>query len=249
MSNTKLLIDADILTYRTCWAVQNEVEWDDGIVTNATNTKELESQAVSAVEYWKDKFKVTDKEHVILCFSDRKNNFRRKIFPEYKANRKGSRKPLGYNHLEKYLKLTYNSNVLDNCEADDALGVLATSTDDRNIILSIDKDMMTIPCEYFNMDSEELMIIDEELADFYFYQQTLTGDAVDNYKGCPGIGKKRATDLLKAEGVKWNTVKKAFAKAGMDEFEALTQARVARILRVQDYDFRKEEIKLWTPNN
>jgi DNA polymerase-1 len=108
---------------------------------------------------------------------------------------------------------------------------------------------MTIPCEYFNMDSEELMVIDEELADFYFYQQTLTGDAVDNYKGCPGIGKKRATDLLKEEGVKWNTVKKAFAKAGMDEFEALTQARVARILRVQDYDFRKEEIRLWTPNN
>jgi DNA polymerase-1 len=249
MVNTRLLIDADILTYRTCWAVQNEVEWDDGIITNATNKKELESQAVSAVEYWKDKFEVTNKEHVILCFSDRANNFRRKIFPEYKANRKGGRKPLGYNHLERYLKLTYNSNVLDNCEADDALGVLATATKDRNIIISIDKDMMTIPCEYFNMDSEELMEIDEELADFYFYHQTLTGDAVDNYKGCPGIGKKRATDLLKTEGVKWNTIKKAFAKAGMDEFEALTQARVARILRVQDYDFRKEEIKLWTPSN
>jgi DNA polymerase-1 len=251
MSTTRLLIDADILTYRTCWAVQDEVKWDDDIITLATNLKELESQAESSVEYWKDKFEVPDplRENVILCFSDRSNNFRRKIFPEYKANRKGSKKPLGYNHLEQYLKRLYNSCVLDNCEADDALGVLATSTKDRNIILSIDKDMMTIPCEYFNMDSEETMQIDEKLADFYFYQQTLTGDSVDNYKGCPGIGIKRATALLKEEGVKWKTVVKAFAKAGLDEFAALTQARVARILRAEDYNFGKEEVVLWTPSS
>lgn len=247
METTRLLIDGDILTYRTCWAVQNEVTWDDNIVTTATNLKELESQAVSSVEYWKKKFEVSDREHTTICFSDRSNNFRRKIFPEYKANRKGSTKPLGYNHLEDYLKKAYNSFVLDNCEADDALGVLATGEKSRNIILSIDKDMMTIPCEYFNMDSEELMEIDETLADYMFFYQTLTGDPVDNYKGCPGIGKKKAHDLLKENGVSWKTVVDAFKKVGYNEEDALVQARVARILRYEDYDLGKGEVILWQP--
>ena len=248
MDNTKLLIDGDILTYRTCWAVQTEVQWDDDIVTTATNLKELEHQSKITVEYWRDKFEIKNKEHLTICFSDRLNNFRRKIFPEYKANRKGSKKPLGYNHLETFLKKAYNSFVLDNCEADDALGVLATTyKNDRCIIASIDKDMLTIPCDYFNIDSEEIIEVDEEAADFMFFHQTLTGDAVDNYKGCPGIGKKRADTLLKEKGVKWETVLDAFGKAGLDGDDALTQARVARILRASDYDFGKEEVILWNP--
>jgi DNA polymerase-1 len=247
METTRLLIDGDILTYRTCWAVQNEVRWDDDIVTTATNIAELESQSVSTVEYWREKFNVEDKENITICFSDRSNNFRRKIFPEYKANRKGSKKPLAYNHLEQFLIKRYNSFVLDNCEADDALGVLATGEKGRNIILSIDKDMMTIPCEYFNMDSEDLMEIDTELADYMFFYQTLTGDAVDNYKGCPGIGKKKAHDLLRELGATWKTVVDAFKRAGLTEEDALVQARVARILRVEDYDLGKEEVILWKP--
>ena len=250
MDTTKLLIDGDILTYRTCWAVQTEVQWDDDIVTTATNLKELEHQSKSTVEYWKEKFNVTNREHLTICFSDRSNNFRRKIFPEYKANRKGSKKPLGYNHLETFLKKAYNSFVLDNCEADDALGVLATTyKNDRCIIASIDKDMLTIPCEYFNMDSENIIEVDEERADYHFFHQTLTGDSVDNYKGCPGIGKKRADTLLQEKGVKWSTVLEAFIDAGLDEDDALVQARVARILRAKDYNFKTEEVILWQPTN
>lgn len=249
MGTTKLLIDGDILTYRTCWAVQTEVQWDDDIVTTATNLKELEFQSKNTVEYWIKKFDITNREDVTICFSDRTNNFRRKIFPEYKANRKGSKKPLGYNHLETFLKKAYNSFVLDNCEADDALGVLATSytKNMRPIIVSIDKDMLTIPCEYYNIDTEEVLKINKEDADFQFFHQTLTGDSVDNYKGCPGIGKKRADALLKDKGATWETVLDAFVNAGLDADDALTQARVARILRASDYNFGKEEVILWNP--
>jgi hypothetical protein len=34
----------------------------------------------------------------------------------------------------------------------------------------------------------------------------------------------------------------------LTEDHALTQARVARILRTQDYNLEKEEIKLWSPS-
>ena len=249
MDTLRLLIDGDILTYKVCWAVQTVVHWDDGILTTATNVGELKIQAKTMIEYWQEKLGGEEKEvTTVICFSDRTNNFRRKIFPDYKLNRKDSKKPLGYNHLETYLKEFYVTQTQPMLEADDVLGILATDGEfDRNIIISIDKDMLTIPCEYYNMDSEVTEVIDEKTADHMFFFQTLTGDSVDNYKGCPGIGPKKATELLLTKGVKWQTIKDAYAKAGLTEDHALTQARVARILRSKDYNFNKEEINLWNP--
>ena len=93
--------------------------------------------------------------------------------------------------------------------------------------------------------------------------QTLTGDTTDGYTGCPGIGPKTAEKILQAalaEGtteanpaqlreIYWQHVVKAYAKAGLSEEEALTQARVARICRNSDYDFKTKQVILWSPNN
>ena len=155
---------------------------------------------------------------------------------------------MGYNHLETYLKKNYHAHTIPLLEADDVLGILATDgAFKRNIIISIDKDMLTIPCEYYNMDSEITEVIDEAMADHMFFFQTLVGDSVDNYKGCPGIGPKKATELLLSKGVKWKTIIDAYDKAGLSEDHALVQARVARILRHNDYDYEKQEVKLWEP--
>ena len=40
----------------------------------------------------------------------------------------------------------------------------------------------------------------------------------------------------------------AFHKAGLTEEDALVQARVARILRADDYNFKNGEITLWEPS-
>jgi DNA polymerase-1 len=249
MGTLRLLIDGDILTYKICWAVQKVVQWDDGILTTATSIEELQVQAGNTIKDLQEKLGDKDSS-MCIAFSDRANNFRKKIFPDYKANRKKNQKPLGYNHLETYLKEHYATKTQPMLEADDVLGILATDGKfDRNIIISIDKDMLTIPCEYYNMDSEITEIIDEKMADHMFFYQTLVGDAVDNYKGCPGIGPKKATELLLTKGVKWQTITDAYAKAGLTEDHALTQARVARILRSKDYNFEKEEINLWMPMN
>jgi DNA polymerase-1 len=250
MGTLRLLIDGDILTYKVCWAVQTVAHWDDGILTTATDVEQLKIQADFMIQEWQEKLGERRDVATIICFSDRANNFRRKIFPDYKLNRKDQKKPLGYNHLETYLKEQYLTITQPMLEADDVLGILATDGEfDRNIIISIDKDMLTIPCEYYNMDSEITEVIDEKMADHMFFFQTLTGDSVDNYKGCPGIGPKRATELLLNKGVRWQTIIDAYEKAGLTEDHALTQARVARILRSKDYNFDKEEINLWTPMN
>jgi DNA polymerase I len=250
MKTSRLLIDGDILTYRTCWACQTEVQWDDGIVTTATNLKELEVQAEQSLRYWQEKLGVSE---YVIAFSDpRGRYFRHAILEDYKGNRKSTRKPLGYKHLVKHLKANHTSMVLPELEADDVLGILATDgTYSRNVIVSIDKDMLTIPCEYFNMDSEVTETVTETLADYMHLYQTLTGDTTDNYKGCPSVGPKKAAEILRSnDNVPfngWSRVVQAFNKAKLTEADALVQAQVARILRADDYDFTREEVILWNP--
>ena len=76
--------------------------------------------------------------------------------------------------------------------------------------------------------------------------QTLTGDPTDGYSGCPSIGKVSAERILKDNST-WQAVVDTYKKKKLSEDAALQQARVARILRASDYDFKKKEIKLWLP--
>ena len=91
----------------------------------------------------------------------------------------------------------------------------------------------------------------------YFFTQVLTGDAVDNYKGCPKVGPVKAqqilhkaslniTDLTLRNVAIWEAIVATFEKAGLTEDDALIQARCARILRYEDLDL-KGNIILWTP--
>ena len=50
MDTTRLLIDGDILIYKTCWAVQNEIEWEDGMITTGVDLDELKTQASATIE-------------------------------------------------------------------------------------------------------------------------------------------------------------------------------------------------------
>jgi len=221
------------------------MEWDDGIVTLSTNLEELKSQAESSIRYWQEKLEIS---RFIICFSPKGSKyFRHKILEDYKGNRKSTRKPLGYHTLVEYLKETHTTFTLHECEADDALGILATDGSySKNVIVSIDKDMLTIPCEYFNMDSEITETVTEDYANYMHLYQTLVGDSTDNYKGCPGVGPKKAKEIL--EVPTWDNVLAAFHKAGLTEEDALIQARVARILRADDSDFKREEVVLWEPS-
>ena len=80
-------------------------------------------------------------------------------------------------------------------------------------------------------------------------KQTLTGDTVDCYPGCPGVGPVKAQRILDEDGDEydlWLNVVMAFEKAGLTEEDALVQARLARILTTSDYNYDKEEPILWT---
>jgi DNA polymerase-1 len=74
--------------------------------------------------------------------------------------------------------------------------------------------------------------------------QTLTGDRVDGYPGCPGIGPARAEKIVDGG---WDAVVDTYAKAGLNESVALVQARMAYILRKGDYIKSSSRVRLWTP--
>ena len=78
--------------------------------------------------------------------------------------------------------------------------------------------------------------------------QCLSGDQTDGYGGVPGIGVKRAEVLFNKEGYSWKTVVKAFTDKGLTESDAILNARLAKILTIDDYDTTKQEVRLWTPS-
>lgn len=247
MSNTTLLIDGDIVLYWACAGSEEETDWGDDWWSLTADTRQAKQMVDSQVASWKA---LLGADKVVFVVSDPEDNWRYKILPSYKGNRLGKRKPLGYPEVREYAFNLYNGVRFPKLEADDVLGLLSTGTGvkGRKIIVSEDKDLKTIPGLLYNPNRAEEGVreISVAEADRWHLYQTLTGDATDNYKGCPGIGPVSADKLLDVEP-SWATVKQAYEKAGLSEDEALRQAAVARILRHGEYDYTKQEVKVWKP--
>jgi DNA polymerase-1 len=57
----------------------------------------------------------------------------------------------------------------------------------------------------------------------------------------------KAEALFKKHGYAWKTVEDAFVKAGLTQDDAILQARMARSLRADDWDFKQDKMILWKP--
>jgi len=236
----KLLIDADYIVYKSCAAAETEIDWSDDTILVTSNFNDAYSATTNELAKLQNEFgSLSD---LILFFSD-SVNFRKKILPEYKGHR-NRKKPCGYKRVINKLKTEYKVIVMPELEADDAMGIFSTQYP-GNLIISPDKDMKQIPGKLYNLD-ETFTISPEEGAAWHL-SQTLSGDSTDGYSGVPGIGVKRAETLFKKEGYSWKTVVKAYEDKGLTEQDALVNARLARILTVDDYDSKRKLAKLWTP--
>ena len=244
--NTKLLIDGDILIYKIATSAEVATNWGD-LWTLHCDQKKCEAEVDNAIDDLGSNLEADD---YVVCLTD-KDNFRKDILPSYKDNRKAKRKPMVLGALREYVMKKHNGVVWKNLEADDVMGIMATEpTDEKRIIVSIDKDMRTIPCKL----SQDGMTVDDvplKLANYWHMIQTLTGDKTDNYDGIDGVGIKTAEKLImKYTNVShkdlWNIVQGIYKDKGYTEAEALQQARVAHICRHGDYNKKTGEVKLWT---
>ena len=175
---TIALIDADILTYRIGFSTEDEPEAI--ALVRMDNYIEEILRGSQASEY--------------ELFLTGRNNFRAKLYPAYKANRRGVPKPKHLQALRQHLIDVEDAVVSEGEEADDLLGINQTY---ETIICSIDKDLLMIPGRHYNFVKQQHSTVTEAEGRYNFYQQLLTGDTTDNIPGIYGIGPKKAADLLR----------------------------------------------------
>lgn len=239
-----LLFDGDTLGYRAVCATREEHQWDDCNITLTVNIPDALNYVVHCVSDLRD---FTAADQIRMYFSGpREKCFRKKISSDYKANRGVRSKVLGLTTLKQVLNGIYRCETNEHLEADDLIGMQATAKDDNEyIIVGNDKDYFTVPGEYINHTKigDGIQHTTLEEANYHHLVQTLMGDRVDNYCGCPGIGKRKAEQIA-VNG--WGAVVQAYRDAGKTEDDALINARLAYILRNGDVD-KHGKVKQWKP--
>ncbi|QIG74626.1 exonuclease protein [Rhizobium phage RHph_I20] len=256
-----LLIDADGLVYKIAFTSQHAVNWADQGMPELWTLWADEDEAWYRLRAYIEALKETfEADAAFLCLSDDRN-FRYDILATYKGNRNvnvQTMRPLLHGRLRERVQAELPNFLKPNLEADDVMGIIATCGDKivkgDKLIVSDDKDMLTIaaPQVHFEGKLRDVCTPTEMEADRWHLRQSLTGDTVDHYDGCPGFGPVAADKVLvKFDGNVakfWQeVVLPAYAKKGLTEEQALVQARCARILRAQDFNFKTGEPKLWEP--
>jgi DNA polymerase-1 len=237
-----LLIDADTAAYTACQSSEVEVEHGDWHMV-ASDFRQAQRRFTDTLKLWKQRWQCDN----IEVFLTGRSNFRKLVASSYKGHRL-KRKPLGFYRLVKWAMAEHTSHLEEGLEADDLLGLRCHQTAENVLLISMDKDLKQIQCRQWNGTDEITPTLEE--CDFFFHQQILTGDAVDGYSGCPGIGAVKAVALLNKTPREfwWEAIVGTYVKAGLTEADALQNARLARILRKGEYDWKAHEPTLWTPS-
>lgn len=174
---THALLDADLVAFRCAASAEQEDE-----ATACWRAQRLIEQIILD----------TNGSGYSLYLTGR-NNFRKTIDPQYKANRIGKEPPRHLQAIREFLVANWGAEVCTGYEADDALGMAQTHD---TVICSLDKDLLQVPGQHYNWVKQEKLTVTSDDGLKAFYAQTLIGDRSDNIIGVAGIGKVKAEKLL-----------------------------------------------------
>jgi DNA polymerase I len=197
------LVDSSIYIFRAWFSMPNEFFDTE---QNQTNAVQGFTRFVCDLIEWEKP------DEIIFAFDESlESNYRNELYPAYKANRDPAPEELKRQFIYcKQLCAALGFSVLSDgyYEADDLIGtalMAARQNGQASIILSADKDLSQLLGEqdqqwdYAKNIRWKLAGVKEkhgvhahQFADYL----GLTGDAVDNIPGVPGIGPKTAATLL-----------------------------------------------------
>lgn len=252
------LIDGDIVVYTAASIAERDCPFDGGTRKDMPFDRVCEEIIIQVQEIMEGAR--CDTFSFILSPDDRRN-FRKVIYPAYKANRKPKPKPDMYWPLIEWVRQDLHAYDLPGVEGDDLIGLLHMEDPENTVMVSSDKDLKTIPGTLYNPMRDVIETTSINEANHFWMTQVLTGDSTDNYPGCPRIGKVKAAKMLEDPLLQthpefylrrnWRIVYDAFLDHYIDPQvaldKAILQARLARILRAGDYDYETESVRLWHP--
>lgn len=201
------LIDASVYVFRAYYSIPEDMVDDNGNPINAF---------YGFCRFIGDFMEQVTPEYVAVLFDESSTEtFRTAIYPEYKANREPAPPELKRQFAQcrrfvRALGLMELSNPT--YEADDLIGTLVAHGRRKgraSTIITRDKDLTQLVSKEdvfwdfagkgklrYDQIPDSFGVWPEQIADFL----ALAGDAVDNIKGVPGVGKKTATGLLQHFG-------------------------------------------------
>ncbi|MBT8082287.1 MAG: hypothetical protein KJP08_06040 [Gammaproteobacteria bacterium] len=197
------LIDASVYVFRAYYSMPDDMVDDAGNPVNAL---------YGFCRFFGDFMEQVTPEFIAVAFDESlSKSFRTEIYPEYKANRDPAPEELKrqFAQCRRYVRsLGVMELASPRYEADDLIGTLVEHGRRQgrpSTIVSRDKDLTQLlgKEDVFwdfagkgKLRYEEIPgsfgVWPEQIADFL----ALAGDAVDNIKGVPGVGKKTAEKLL-----------------------------------------------------
>jgi 5'-3' exonuclease len=192
-SKRVLLIDADSIMYTATYFPE------DSLIEFPTEEEQLEEakyrvrtklqEIQSNVEEW---FNIVQ----TYIFIGGKNNFRYKIFPEYKANRKNVIKSPLLPFIREYMIEELKAIESHGGEADDYIIDAISESSGNCVVSSIDKDVLyyspnTPLYDYrgYNDVLGEFKYITDKESRLARATQIVTGDSTDGVPGAKGVGK------------------------------------------------------------
>ncbi|UOQ94109.1 DNA polymerase I [Halobacillus shinanisalinarum] len=205
MAEKVVLIDGNSIAYRAFFALPL-LNSDKGVYTNAVYG--FTTMLLKILEEDKP-------DRMLVAFDAGKTTFRHETYSEYKGGRQKTPSELSeqFPVIKELLDaFTIPYYQLDQYEADDIIGTLATVAGEQKLdvkVISGDKDLLQLVSENIKVSLTKKGITNVDIYDPSFMQEkmgvrpdqiidlkALMGDSSDNIPGVPGVGEKTAVKLL-----------------------------------------------------
>lgn len=170
------LLDADLIAYRSAASCEP---------TKAKPYLEPPEIAIYRLHDMIERICLATNSQDIECYIGGSDNFRYKIYDQYKANRT-KEKPHYLEACRELLVTQYKATVVNGYETDDALGIAQTKYDGNSRICSLDKDLLMIAGYHFNWVTGVSKLVSPLDGLRTFYKQLILGDKSDNIPGYDG---------------------------------------------------------------